>query len=47
MATDLKPIRSETDYDEASREVEHLWGEKSGTPKPRLSYGVRPGGSDT
>jgi HTH-type transcriptional regulator/antitoxin HigA len=33
MATDLKPIRSETDYDEALREVERLWGEKSGTPK--------------
>jgi HTH-type transcriptional regulator/antitoxin HigA len=33
MANELKPIRSEPDYDEALREVERLWGEKSGTPK--------------
>ncbi|HXE88279.1 MAG TPA: helix-turn-helix domain-containing protein [Hyphomicrobiaceae bacterium] len=33
MATDLKPIRSEADYDEALREVERLWGERSGSPK--------------
>jgi HTH-type transcriptional regulator/antitoxin HigA len=33
MATDLKPIRSDADYDEALREVERLWGERSGTPK--------------
>jgi HTH-type transcriptional regulator/antitoxin HigA len=32
MATDLKPIRSEADYDEALREVERVWGGKSGTP---------------
>jgi HTH-type transcriptional regulator/antitoxin HigA len=32
MANELKPIRSEADYDEALREVERLWGEKSGTP---------------
>ena len=33
MATDLKPIRSEADYDAALREVERLWGERSGSPK--------------
>lgn len=33
MATDLKPIRTEADYDEALAEVERLWGAKSGTPK--------------
>jgi HTH-type transcriptional regulator/antitoxin HigA len=32
MATDLKPIRSEADYDDALAEVERLWGAKSGTP---------------
>ena len=30
---DLKPIRSERDYDGALAEVEDLWGAKSGTPK--------------
>ena len=33
MAADLKPIRTEADYDEALIEVERLWGAKSGTPK--------------
>jgi HTH-type transcriptional regulator / antitoxin HigA len=33
MAAELKPIRSEADYDEALREVERLWGAKCGTPK--------------
>jgi HTH-type transcriptional regulator/antitoxin HigA len=33
MATELKPIRSEADYDRALREVERLWGAKLGTPK--------------
>jgi HTH-type transcriptional regulator/antitoxin HigA len=32
MATDLKPIRNEADYDAALAEVERLWGAKSGTP---------------
>lgn len=32
MATDLKPVRSETDYEAALAEVERLWGAKSGTP---------------
>ncbi len=32
MATELKPIRSETDHDEALDEIERLWGAKSGTP---------------
>lgn len=32
MATDLKPIRTETDYEVALAEVERLWGAKSGTP---------------
>jgi HTH-type transcriptional regulator/antitoxin HigA len=33
MAAELKPIRSEADYDEALREVDRLWGAKLGTPK--------------
>jgi len=33
MATELKPIRSEADHDEALREVDRLWGAKLGTPK--------------
>ena len=33
MATDIKPIRSDTDHAAALAEVEHLWGAKSGTPK--------------
>ena len=32
MATELKAIRSETDYRNALAEVEWLWGAKSGTP---------------
>ncbi len=31
MATELNPIRSELDYDEALREVERLWGAKCGS----------------
>lgn len=31
MATELKPIRSEADYDAAMEEVAALWGAKSGT----------------
>lgn len=30
---DLKPIRSEKDYERALAEVEELWGGKAGTPK--------------
>lgn len=33
MATDLKPIRTDADYEDALTEVERLWGAKSGTPK--------------
>ncbi|WP_323718447.1 helix-turn-helix domain-containing protein [Paracoccus aminovorans] len=33
MATELKPIRTEADYDAALAEVERLWGAKSGTPQ--------------
>ena len=33
MATDLKPIRTEADYEDALAEVERLWGAKSGTPE--------------
>jgi HTH-type transcriptional regulator/antitoxin HigA len=33
MATELKPIRTEADYDVALAEVERLWGAKSGTPE--------------
>jgi len=29
---DIKPIRTEKDYDAALSEVEHLWGAKLGTP---------------
>jgi HTH-type transcriptional regulator / antitoxin HigA len=31
--SDVKPIRSEKDYEAALTEVETLWGAKSGTPK--------------
>jgi HTH-type transcriptional regulator / antitoxin HigA len=33
MANDLKPIRSEADYDAALAEAERLWGAKSNTPE--------------
>lgn len=33
MATELKPIRSTTDYEAALTEVGRLWGAKAGTPK--------------
>lgn len=33
MVADLKPIRSEADYDEALGEVGKLWGAKAGTPE--------------
>lgn len=33
MTTELKPIRSEADYEAALAEVERLWGARSGTPK--------------
>ena len=33
MTNDLKPIRSESDYQDALAEVEQLWGAKSGTPE--------------
>jgi len=33
MATDVKPIRTEADYDAAMEEVTTLWGAASGTPK--------------
>ena len=29
----IKPIRTETDYEAALKEVEQLWGAKSGTPE--------------
>ena len=32
MATDVKPIRTEADYDAAMEEVATLWGARSGTP---------------
>jgi len=32
MQAELKPIRSETDYEAALVEVERLWAAKSGTP---------------
>jgi HTH-type transcriptional regulator/antitoxin HigA len=30
---DLRPIRSEKDYERALAEIEELWGAKAGTPK--------------
>jgi HTH-type transcriptional regulator/antitoxin HigA len=33
MASELKPIRTEADYDAAMAEIERLWGAKNGTPK--------------
>ena len=33
MATELKPIRSNADYEAALAEVERLWAAKAGTPK--------------
>lgn len=32
-ATEIKPIRTKRDYDSALKEVERLWGAKSGTPE--------------
>ena len=32
MNADVKPIRSEADYEAALAEVERLWGTKAGTP---------------
>jgi HTH-type transcriptional regulator / antitoxin HigA len=32
MASELRPIRTETDYEAALAEVGQLWGAKSGTP---------------
>lgn len=33
MVTNVKPIRSEADYDAALEDVEALWGAASGTPR--------------
>ncbi len=33
MAHELKPIRTEADYDAAMADIENLWGAKSGTPE--------------
>lgn len=33
MVTEVKPIRTEADYEAALAEIEKLWGAKSGTPK--------------
>ena len=32
MATEVKPIRTEADYEAALAEIERLWGAKAGTP---------------
>ena len=32
MSTELKPIRTEDDYEQALAEVERLWGAETGTP---------------
>lgn len=33
MAADLKPVRTEADYNEAMEQVAQLWGAASGTPE--------------
>jgi len=33
MVAELKPIRTEADYEDALAEVERLWGAESGTPE--------------
>ena len=33
MKTEVKPIRSEADYEAAMAEIRGLWGAKAGTPK--------------
>jgi HTH-type transcriptional regulator / antitoxin HigA len=33
MATEIKPIRNDKDYEAALAEVERLWGARSGTPR--------------
>ena len=33
MASEIRPVRTEADYEAALAEVERLWGAKSGTPK--------------
>ena len=33
MATDMKPIRTEADYESALADVAQLWGAASGTPR--------------
>jgi HTH-type transcriptional regulator/antitoxin HigA len=33
IVTEIKPIRSEADYEQALGEIEGLWGAASGTPK--------------
>lgn len=33
MKSELKPIRSKSDYENSLAEVERLWGAKSGTPE--------------
>jgi HTH-type transcriptional regulator / antitoxin HigA len=30
---DIKPIRTNSDYEEALREIQRLWGAKEGTPE--------------
>jgi HTH-type transcriptional regulator/antitoxin HigA len=32
-ATEIKPIRSERDYEAALSEIERLWGSKASTPE--------------
>jgi HTH-type transcriptional regulator/antitoxin HigA len=33
MATEVRPIRSKRDHEAALREIERLWGAKTGTPE--------------
>ncbi len=33
MATELRPIRSEADYEAALEEAERLWGSRGGSPE--------------
>ena len=39
MDTELKPIRSEADYEEALAEVERLWGAQVGTSETPIPFG--------
>ena len=37
MPVELKPVRSEADYESVLAEIERLWGAKAGTRRPTAS----------